>query len=78
MYIYKMSNNNLFYIFINYNYRNCIRSSLNSPITVESCLNALFKAKWYRFFDFNDFNLHEYEKHRVSYNIICYSSDCSV
>ncbi|XP_050434211.1 dual specificity protein phosphatase CDC14C-like [Adelges cooleyi] len=31
-------------------------------ITVEDCVNALYKAKWYGFFDFDDFDLDEYEK----------------
>jgi hypothetical protein len=35
-------------------------------VTVEECVNALYKAKWYRFFDFDDFDVEEYEKYEVS------------
>lgn len=51
------------------NYSNesiCIRSQY--LLTVEECLNAIFKAKWYRFFDLTDFNIQEYDTYGVSYN----------
>lgn len=35
-------------------------------VTVEDCVNALYKAKWYGFFDFSDFDVKEYEKFEVS------------
>lgn len=35
-------------------------------VTVEDCINALYKAKWYGFLNFNDFNVDEYEKYEVS------------
>lgn len=34
-------------------------------VTVEECVNALYKAKWYGFFDMSDFDLEEYEKYEV-------------
>lgn len=34
-------------------------------VTVEECVNALYKAKWYGFFNFKDFDLDEYEKYEV-------------
>ncbi|VVC42791.1 Hypothetical protein CINCED_3A023821, partial [Cinara cedri] len=34
-------------------------------ITVEECVNALFKAKWYGFFDFDDFDVKEYERYET-------------
>lgn len=37
-------------------------------LTVEECLNAIFKAKWYRFFDLTDFNIQEYDTYGVSYD----------
>lgn len=39
----------------------------NYVITVEECINALYKAKWYGFFNFSDFDLDQYEKYEVSY-----------
>lgn len=35
-------------------------------VTVEECVSALFKAKWYGFFDFDDFDVAEYEKYEVN------------
>lgn len=42
----------------------CLLSSEYS-VTIEECVNALYKAKWYRFFDFSDFDVEEYEKYEV-------------
>jgi len=43
-------------------------------VSVEECVNALYKAKWYGFFDMSDFDLDEYEKYEVSkqFKIIIY------
>lgn len=38
-------------------------------MSVEECVNALYKAKWYGFFDMSDFDLDEYEKYEVSRNL---------
>jgi len=38
-------------------------------VSVEECVNALYKAKWYGFFDMSDFDLDEYEKYEVSRNL---------
>jgi len=38
-------------------------------VSVEECVNALYKAKWYGFFDMSDFDLEEYEKYEVSRNL---------
>ncbi|XP_050426218.1 dual specificity protein phosphatase CDC14C-like [Adelges cooleyi] len=35
-------------------------------LTVEDCVNALFKAKWFGFFNFDDFDLDEYEKYEAT------------
>lgn len=34
-------------------------------VTVEECVNAFYKAKWYGFFNFSDFDVDEYEKYEV-------------
>ncbi|XP_060844473.1 dual specificity protein phosphatase CDC14C-like [Rhopalosiphum padi] len=34
-------------------------------VSVEECVNALYKAKWYGFFDMSDFDLDEYEKYET-------------
>lgn len=42
-------------------------------VTVEECVNALYKAKWYGFFDFSDFDVDEYEKYEVNkIEILCH------
>jgi len=39
-------------------------------VTVQEYVNTFFKAKWFGFFDFDDFNLLEYETHAVSYKLV--------
>lgn len=46
---------------------NCSTLRINYSVTVEECLNALFRAKWYGFFNLADFDLYEYEKYEVNY-----------
>lgn len=53
-------------LLINFFYRDAsYTNEVLYGLTVEDCVNALFKAKWFGFFNFDDFDLDEYEKYEV-------------
>ncbi|XP_050530021.1 dual specificity protein phosphatase CDC14C isoform X2 [Daktulosphaira vitifoliae] len=61
---YMSLSQNRSYQFIEFRDASCLKQT-EYYISIEDCLNALYKAKWYGFFNFNDFDLEEYEKYET-------------
>jgi len=57
--------NSMYLLFNNNRYKSNLDPHFS--ILVEECLNALYKAKWYGFFDFANFNVWEYDKYKVRF-----------
>lgn len=56
----------MYSLFNNNRDASCMLSNEYS-VKVEECVNALYKAKWYGFFNFSDFDLDEYETYEVCF-----------
>lgn len=59
--------NSIYFLVNNFRDASCLLYTKYS-VTIEECVNALYKAKWYGFFYSDDFDLDEYEKYEVSHN----------